>query len=129
VAALLAHYRALARIAAWVAIFGIIILSVVPASDRPTFGEWWFDEWTGHVLEHFSAFAILGVAFTIGYYRLSLPQLLFLALSFSAGIELLQALLPTRHARFSDFVIDFVALCIATILVRATIDNDIEQRA
>ena len=46
----------------------IIVLSVVPANDRPVSGA-------GHLTEHFAAFAPVAVAFAIGYYRLSLLRL------------------------------------------------------
>ena len=76
---------------AWMGILAIVILSVVPAADRPVTGA-------GQLLEHLTAFAIVGGAFAIGY-RLSLMRLMFLAAFFCAGIELLQVPLPTRHAR------------------------------
>jgi len=44
-------------------------------------------------------------------------RLLLLAFLFCGAIELLQVPLPTRHARLSDFVIDFVASCFAIGLV------------
>ena len=56
---------------AWMGILAIVILSVVPAADRPVTGA-------GQLLEHLTAFAIVGGAFAIGY-RLSLMRLMFLA--------------------------------------------------
>ena len=97
--------RGVARILAWMGIVAIIVLSVVPAADRPVTGA-------GQVLEHFTAFALVAGAFAIGY-RLSLVRLLLLAFLFSGGIELLQVPLPTRHARLSDFAIDFAGACFA----------------
>jgi VanZ family protein len=114
----LIRFRIVARIVAWSAIAGIVILSVVPANERPMIAEPWFDEWVGHFVEHFSAFALAAAAFTIGYCRFSLLRLLLLAFFFSAGIELLQIPMPTRHARTSDFIVDFVALFIAIAIVR-----------
>lgn len=125
----LARYYIVARIVAWIAICGVVILTVVPANDRPTFTEWWLDERIEHLVEHFSAFALVAAAFTIGYYRLSLHQLLLLALLFSAGLELLQIPLPTRHARVSDFIVDFAALCVTIVIVRLTTGTGAEQRA
>jgi VanZ family protein len=125
----LARYYIVARIVAWIAICGVVILTVVPANDRPNFAEWWLDERIEHLVEHFSAFALVAAAFTIGYYRLPLHQLLLLALFFSAGLELLQIPLPTRHARVSDFVVDFAALCITIVVVRLTTKTSVEQRA
>jgi len=72
----------------------------------------------GHLIEHGAAFALVAAAFAIGY-RFSLLRLLLLALLYCAGIELLQIPLPTRHARVSDFFIDFAAAAIAMALVRA----------
>ena len=51
--------RGVARILAWMGIVAIIVLSVVPAADRPVTGA-------GQVLEHFTAFALVAGAFAIG---------------------------------------------------------------
>jgi hypothetical protein len=85
------HFTGMARVVAWIGILAIIILSVVPAADRPVTGA-------GQMFEHLAAFALVGGALAIGY-RLSLTRLMFLAVLFCAGIELLQIPLPTRHAR------------------------------
>jgi VanZ family protein len=106
---LINHFTGMARIMAWIGILAIIILSVVPAADRPVTGA-------GQLLEHFTAFAIVGGAFAIGY-RLSLKRLMFLAVFFCAGIELLQVPLPTRHARVSDFLIDTAGASLAVLCV------------
>lgn len=110
-------YRGVARILAWMGIVGIFVLSGAPTADRPVTGAEQvldFALLTGAfaVLEHFTAFALVTGAFAIGY-RLSLVRLLLLALLFCGGIELLQVALPTRHARLSDFVIDFAGACFA----------------
>ena len=96
---------------AWIGIFAIIVLSVVPAVDRPVTG-------LGQWFEHFTAFALVGGVFAIGY-RLSLIRLLLLAFFFCGGIELLQVPLPTRHARISDLVVDFCGACFALGCVAA----------
>ena len=64
------------------------------------------------------ALAVAGV-FAIGY-SFSLVRLLLLAFFFCGGIELLQVPLPTRHARVSDFVLDFVVSCFAIGFVFAS---------
>jgi hypothetical protein len=61
----LINYRLVARVLAWIGSLTIIVLSVVPADDRPVTGA-------GHLTEHFAAFAPVAAAFAIGYYRLSL---------------------------------------------------------
>src|SRR5262249_49742320 len=107
----LGYYRLIARIVAWVGILAIVILSVVPADERPVTAA-------GPPVEHFAIFALVAAAFALGY-QFSVIRLLFLALLFCGGIELLQMPLPTRHARVSDFVIDFVASGLAILCVSA----------
>lgn len=102
---LIGNYRIVARVLAWAGILAIIYLSVVPAVDRPVTG-------TGQWVEHFTAFALVAGAFAIGH-RFSRIRLLLLAFFFCGGIELLQVPLPTRHARLSDFIVDFIASCFA----------------
>ena len=99
----------LARILAWIGLLLIVVLSVVPAADRPV------TEFRPE-FEHFAAFALVGGAFALGY-DLSWGRLMLLALFFCGGIELLQVPLPTRHARVSDFVINSLAACFAIGLV------------
>jgi VanZ family protein len=106
---LISRYTVVARTLAWIGILAIIVLSVVPANDRPVSG-------VGQGLEHFTAFTLVGGAFAIGY-RFSLIRLLVLAVFFSGGIELLQVPLPTRHARLSDFLVDSVGACFAILCV------------
>jgi hypothetical protein len=106
---LISRYTVVARTMAWIGIFAIIVLSVVPANDRPVSG-------VGQGFEHFTAFALVGGAFAIGY-RFSLIRLLVLAVFFCGGIELLQVPLPTRHARVSDFLVDTVGACFAIVCV------------
>jgi len=114
------YYRAVARVLSWIGIVAIIILSVVPAKERPvTDAADWFGAWNGHLLEHVTAFAPVAAAFAIGYHRLSLKWLLLLALLFCGGIELLQVPLPTRHATVRDFVIDLVGSWFAMAIIVA----------
>ena len=96
-------------LSASIQIFAIIVLSVVPANDRPVSG-------VGQGFEHFTAFALVGGAFAIGY-RFSLIRLLVLAVFFCGGIELIQVPLPTRHARVSDFLVNSVGACFAILCV------------
>jgi len=68
---LIAHRTAVIRGLAWFGIFAVVILSIVPATERPVTGA-------GQRYEHFAAFALVAGAFAIGY-RLSLMRLLLLA--------------------------------------------------
>jgi hypothetical protein len=103
------HYQMLARILAWAGILTIVVLSVVPAEERLLTGF-------AVPLEHFAAFASVAAAFAIGY-DLLLGRMVLLAFLFCAAIEVAQIPLETRHARFSDFIIDFIASCAAIALV------------
>jgi VanZ family protein len=92
-----------ARIVAWSLAATITVLSLVPPSLRPLTSA-------PHDIEHFAIFAATGLAFGLGYSRrlgVTLPGLL----AFAGAIELAQLLVPGRHARFSDFVVDAVAIC------------------
>ena len=106
---LINSYTVLARALTWVGSLAIVVLSIVPADDRPVTGF-------GQNLEHFAVFALAGVVFAIGYH-LSPMRLLVVAIIFCAGIELLQVPLPTRHARLSDFLVDSVGACLAIACV------------
>ena len=106
---LINSYTAVGRTPAWIGILAIIVLSVVPANDRPVSG-------VGQGLEHFAAYALVGGVFAIGY-RFSLTRLLVLAIFFCGGIELLQVPLPTRHARVSDFLVNSVGACFTILCV------------
>jgi VanZ family protein len=109
-----------ARVVAWIGICSIIILTVVPANDRPTLTEDWLGETTGHLVDHVLAFSLASAAFAVGYCRFSLAQLVLLAFCYCGGIELIQVPLPTRHARLSDFIIDFATASVTMIIARFT---------
>jgi VanZ family protein len=106
---LINSYTVVARALTWVASLAIVVLSIVPAGDRPVTGF-------GQSLEHFAVFALAGAVFAIGY-RFPPMRLLVLAIFFCAGIELLQVPLSTRHARLSDFLVDSVGACFAIACV------------
>ena len=93
----------IARGAAWILVTSIVVLSLVPPYWRPITDF-------PHYLEHFGIYVITGLAFGIGYRR---KEILFLILPIFAGaIELAQLLVPGRHARATDFVIDAFAMCV-----------------
>jgi VanZ family protein len=83
---------------AWGLAIGIALLHAVPATHRPVTGA-------GHNLEHLAVFVLLGLAFGLGYrHRL---QLLLPALSvYCLVVEAMQIVVPGRHARLADLVIN-----------------------
>jgi VanZ family protein len=61
-------------------------------------------------MEHAGIFLFDGLAFAIAY--LGYEWLLSVsAVIFCAGIELAQLMIPGRHARLSDFIVDATAVC------------------
>jgi VanZ family protein len=99
----------LARIIAWGLATAITVLSLVPPSLRP---ETAFP----HGLEHFAIYWAAGLAFALAYNLARIP-LITLFVIFSAVIEIVQILVPGRHARLSDFVVDALASIIGVITV------------
>ena len=83
---------------AWAGIVALIVITVVPADERPTTS-------LTHSLEHLSAFAIVGTLVGLAF-RMRPLSLFMLAVAFSGSLELIQIPLPTRHARFEDFIYD-----------------------
>lgn len=108
------------RIAAWLLILAIIVLSLVPSWLRP-------ETDVPHNLEHFSIFFATGVAFGVGYSRS--PNLVMVMLMIFAGaIELAQIVVPSRHARLSDFIVDALAACIGAAVSSVLAARTLEWR-
>ena len=104
--------RKIFQIAGWVLLLAIAVLSLVPPTSRPVTSA-------PHSLEHFAIFAPTGLAFALGYPTRYLFQLVGL-ISFTAAVEMAQLWAPGRHARFSDFAINALGLCIGVGLGFAT---------
>jgi VanZ family protein len=89
---------------AWILLMAVAVLSLLPAEYRPA-------TVLPHSVEHFSLFLVTGLAFGVGYPERRLFQFAIL-LFFTAGIELVQLVVPGRHARLSDFMIDALGMTI-----------------
>src|SRR5262249_11213619 len=90
---------------AWLLAGIIVVLSLSPASVRPTTGA-------PHDLEHLLIFLATGMAFGFGYPdRFRLPTIIAQP-TFAAAIEVAQIWAPGRHARMSDFLVDAAASCV-----------------
>jgi VanZ family protein len=92
------------RVFAWVLVMGLVVITVVPASERPVTG-------LQHGFEHFLAFGFVGFIFTLAYSQKPIVLMLS-AIVFTAVLELIQIPLPTRHARLEDFFTDGLASCV-----------------
>jgi VanZ family protein len=86
------------RIAAWLLLLAIVLLSVVPPGDRPVTPA-------PSAVEHLSIFVLTGLTFALGYSSRYL-LLGFGLVAFAAAIELIQLAIPGRHSRISDFLVD-----------------------
>ncbi len=98
------------RAIAWSLLAAILILSLVPPSLRPVTGA-------PHGFEHFSIFALCGLAFGLGYRVAGIFEGIGLVV-FSAAVEVLQLLAPGRHARLIDFAVDAIASCAGVLIGR-----------
>ena len=98
----------IARIGAILMAVMTVILTVVPASDRPDTG-------IQHDIEHFGAFLVIGFLFGLGF-EARAWVLIVAGITGTLMLECLQIPLPTRHARIEDFVVDSVGI-VAGILV------------
>ena len=97
------------RAASWCIITVLVVLTVVPASERPVTG-------LPHAFEHLLAFGLAGLTFGLAYSG-HLRSFLAGAVAFALALELSQIPLPTRHARLEDFVVDAVAACLGILVV------------
>jgi VanZ family protein len=100
----------LIRAAGWVLIIAITVLSVVPPAQRPVTGV------ASSNFEHLAIYLAAGVLLAIGY-RDRLLTVIGGLLVFAGLIELVQLLVPGRHARLSDFLIDCAASASGVVLV------------
>jgi hypothetical protein len=85
-----------AVVVAWLALAFIAFVTLSPIGTRPSIGS-------PH-LEHFTAFALMGLAFALAY-----PNRILLVVAIVAGaalgLEALQLLTPDRHARAMDALV------------------------
>ena len=98
--------RYLCQVVAWVLVFDIVVLSIVPPDYRVITD-------LPRSLEHLSIFLLTGVAFGLGYPERYPLQSIALVL-FAAAVELVQVWVPGRHARLSDFAAGVVGLGLGT---------------
>jgi len=107
--------RKVARVAAWLLLAAITFATLGPAHERPQTN-------LNHDLEHVLAFALLGVAFGLGYADRWLGVAIA-AIPVIGLLEVMQLWAPGRHARFEDFVVNvltfWAAFGLALLLVRA----------
>lgn len=101
------------RVIAWLLAAAVTFATLGPPSYRPHSN-------LGQDGEHTLAFVLVGLAFGLAYprNRLSVAGAAVVA---TGVLELLQLLVPGRHARMEDFIVDALAAC-AGFLVAALLD-------
>jgi VanZ family protein len=99
----------LLKIPAWLALLGLVVVSVVPAAERPETG-------LQHDLEHFLAFAFAGLLVALAYPNRLMPLVAGVVV-YALALEIIQIPLATRHSRLEDFVVDALGACAAIVLV------------
>ena len=92
-----------ARVTAWLLVLCAVVLTLGPQRIRPYTG-------IEHDLEHALAFALVGLAFGLGYPRHRIA-LAVLAVAGSGVMELVQQWIPGRHAYVRDFVVNGFGAC------------------
>ena len=100
----------IARVTGWLLLVAAVFLTLGPPRLRPVTG-------LDHNLEHFLAFALLGLMFGLGYggRRLVMAPI---GVTMAALLETFQLWVPGRHASFSDFVVNSIGLCGGLIAAR-----------
>ncbi|MBR0694951.1 VanZ family protein [Bradyrhizobium lablabi] len=88
--------QALFRISGWLALAFIAFATLSPINERPSVA--------GPPLEHFVAYAVVGLAFMLGYPR-RLQLMVAIVITSAFALEALQLLTPDRHARMLDALV------------------------
>jgi VanZ family protein len=99
------------KAASWLIILGLVIVTIIPADERPVSG-------LQHDLEHFVAFGLAGFTFGLAYAG-HLGARCLSAIVFTLALELSQIPLATRHARVEDFLVDAVGACLGIVVAHA----------
>ena len=80
----------------WVALAFIVYATLSPIKDRPVIASL--------QLEHFAVFALLGLAFALGYPRRTV-LIVGIVIASAFTLEALQLLTPDRHGRLLDALV------------------------
>lgn len=100
--------KASLKVVAWLLVEATAFATIGPPSARPHLP-------IGHDGEHALAFALVGLLLGLSYRHHRIRKAL-LAVIATAGLELLQRVVPGRHATWEDFVVDATTLCVGLTL-------------
>jgi len=93
----------LMRPVAWLMLSTITVLTLVPPSWRPVSP-------VPHNVEHFVIFLLMASAFALAYRRHAYA-LGAVLIAFAGALEALQIVIPGRHARLSDLLVNALGIC------------------
>jgi hypothetical protein len=107
------EFQLAGRLAAWVAVVMLGVLSIVP-------GEWRPHTVMPGRMEHFAAYGLTGVAIAVGYARASIRIYWWFALTAAAAtFEVVQAFVPQRSPSPYDALASSVGLATGLVLAGA----------
>jgi VanZ family protein len=112
------------RGAAFLSLFAILLLSLVPGEYRPhtSILPSEFEHVSAYTFEHVSAYTIAGFLLWLGYGRISPIRLVLMLTAYGALLEVAQLWVPGRHGQAVDIVADFVGalfgVLVASVLAR-----------
>lgn len=95
-ALLVSKIRRFGVIAGWLALAFIAFVTLSPIQDRPSLVH--------PQIEHFAAFAVMALAFALGYPRRTALIVFFVVFS-AFTLEAMQFLTPDRHGRLIDAIV------------------------
>lgn len=98
--------KAASRLAAWVCIVAIAILSLVPKITRTELG--------GHA-EHVLAYAGTAFIVAMAYGERGIVQILFALLAYAGVLEFLQRFSPGRTSSFEDFMFSAAGVLVGIV--------------
>lgn len=96
------------RVLAVLLLAGLVLITIVPASERPVTG-------LQHDIEHALAFMTAGLCFALAF-EMPTTWMVGAAVAFTLALECLQIPLPSRHARLEDFIVDTIGICLGLVL-------------
>ena len=105
------------RIATWLAVLILAVLSLVPGELRP-------HTFMPGRLEHFMAYGLTGCAIAIGYPTHRIRWIWWVALTLTAlAFEYLQSLIPDRSPSIYDALASYTGLAVGVIFVGLAVDR------
>jgi VanZ family protein len=98
------------RVLAWLWASLVLVLSLSPPRYRMVTAA-------PHDLEHFAAFTLFGLMFSLGYPE-KRPKVAVIGTAVITAIEFAQLVVPGRHAYFADFVLNVLGFYVGIASAR-----------